>query len=315
MKRLLAVCFLGLLLALAHLASAQMTVHISFDDVKDGTLINTYYSNYGVTFDCHFGREIDGTKSEYNACLNTNSTGYGGDVYARTPTIPGGSSSTCSYGWIPTPSLAHSPPNGISIYPLVPCPGNQTYFNDQNGYVVARFQVPVSSVSIWANPSVPTNPPNVNTPNMPYLNAYDTRGNWLVTAHYSSSDINAPGLGWQQLNITPSMVNNIPIGMVQFSSSNDGSDFYVPAWFDDLTFTQSCAAPVSVPNVVRLPITTADNDIVAAGLVVGTFTWQHSTLPIGDVISTYPMGLTGVCPGTIVSGVVSSGSTPPPPPH
>ena len=375
MKRLLAACLLGSLFALAHLAGAQVTEHINFDNVPDGTLIKNTYSGYGVTFDCGWSPD------QQNACLNTNpSTGYGGNVYARTPTTSV-VNYTCNQGSIVTPSLAHSPNNVVSMFAPGSCPENQTFFNAQNGYLVARFPVPASSVSIWANAVLPVLDNGTDqgaTFNMPYLNAYDSKGKWLATAEYSSSPLTA-SLGWVQLTITPSMVNNVPIGMVLFSSSFDGVGFPVWGEFDDLSFTlpstivppvigmtlanaettitnanltvgtisqqpsstvpngdifsqnpaagsvvvqgtavslgESCGAPVTVPFVVHLPANTAENDIVAAGLVVGTFTYQRSSIPIGDVISTNPAGFSVVCPGTTVNGVISSGSNPPPPPH
>ena len=69
------------------------------------------------------------------------------------------------------------------------------------------------------------------------------------------------------------------------------------------------AAPqVAVPNVVGLPQATAEADIVAAGLVVGTVTFiNDAAVPAGDVISQNPAAGTTVFVGSTVDIVVSLG--------
>jgi hypothetical protein len=286
-------------LTVSAVAQSPQAVHqINFDNVIDGTLVNNSYSGLGVTFDCHLGSD-----STMNACTGTNSTGYGGHVYARTPTAFG-VSTTCNPGWIANPALAESSPNVVSIYTLTPCPGNSTFFNEQNGYIVARFPTPAASVSIFANAVFPPESLGTTT-NMPYMNAYDVTGKFLKTVQYSTSPIGS-SLGWVQLNITAAMVNNVPIGLVVFSSSfASGSSIKVWGEFDSFSFSFPAT---TVPNVVGMTLTNADAAIAAAKLVVGTVTHSpSSTVPAGNVISQNPAGGTMVSPGTAVNLVVSCG--------
>lgn len=71
----------------------------------------------------------------------------------------------------------------------------------------------------------------------------------------------------------------------------------------------SLGAPqTTVPNVVGQPQATAEANILAADLVVGTVTTQNDeTVPSGDVISQSPSGGAAVNTGTAVDLVVSSG--------
>ena len=289
---------LGSVLTLAHLPVAQAQTLINFDNVADGTLINGAYSALGVTFDCHLGSD-----TTLNECSHTNSTGYGGDVYARTPTAFS-VSATCNPGWIPFPARANTLPNGISINPLSPCPGNATFFNEQNGYVVARFPTPVASISIFANALFP--PEHLGTTgNMPYMNAYDPSGKFLKTVSYSASPI-SDSLGWVQMTITPAMVNNTPIGFAVFSSSFAGG-FHVWGEFDDFSFTSPAA---TVPNVVRMTLSNAGASITTAKLTVGAVSYSTSTtVPPGEVISQNPVAGTVVSQGTAVNLVVSRATT------
>lgn len=297
MRRPLLTMILGSVFTLIHLPLAQAQELINFDNDSDGTLIKDTYSALGVTFDCHLGSD-----ATLNECTHTNTTGFGGDVYARTPTAFG-VSATCNPGWIPDPALAKTPPNVVSINALIPCPGNPTFFNEQNAYIVARFPTPVASISIFANAVFP--PEHLgSTTNMPYMNAYDASGKFLKTVSYSNSPI-FDSLGWVQMTITPAMVNNIPIGFALFSSSfASGSGFQVWGQFDNFSFTPHA----TVPNVVRMTLTKAEAAITAAKLKVGTVSHSPSTtVPAGDVISQSPVGGTVVSEGTAVNLVVSCG--------
>ncbi len=63
-----------------------------------------------------------------------------------------------------------------------------------------------------------------------------------------------------------------------------------------------------VPNVVGLAQATAESNIVAANLVVGTVTSQNdAVVPAGDVISQSPIGTTSVAEGSSVDLVISLG--------
>jgi beta-lactam-binding protein with PASTA domain len=69
-------------------------------------------------------------------------------------------------------------------------------------------------------------------------------------------------------------------------------------------------APIDVPNVVGQAQATAEANLVAAGLSVGTVTTASSgTVPAGDVISQSPINCTAcVAPGSPVDLVVSTGA-------
>ncbi|MCK5565916.1 MAG: PASTA domain-containing protein, partial [Planctomycetes bacterium] len=74
------------------------------------------------------------------------------------------------------------------------------------------------------------------------------------------------------------------------------------------TVTASNVGNVNVPDVVGLAQATAESDIVAAGLVVGTVTTAYSgSVPAGDVISQNPTGGSSVAPGSSVDIEVSLG--------
>jgi len=67
-------------------------------------------------------------------------------------------------------------------------------------------------------------------------------------------------------------------------------------------------SPVTVPDVTGQAQATAESNIVAAGLVVGTVTTAYSgSVPAGDVISQNPAGGSSVQPGTSVDIEVSLG--------
>lgn len=304
MKRLLSACILGSVLSLVQLCQAQVTEQINFDNLPDGTLINTQYSSSGVTFDCGVL-----SYSSLTACLNANTTGNGGNVYARTPAISV-VTYPCDHSWgSVTPSVAHSSNNVVSMFPLNSCPENQTFFNEQNGYLEATFSIPASSVSIWAYAVLPDQDNGTHqgaTFNMPYLQAYDAKGTYLGVANYSSDAISTT-LGWVELTVSSSMFSkNSLIAKVEFSSSFDGAGFPVWGEFDDLSFTLPSA---TVPPVVGMTLANAESSITAASLTVGTISQQpSSTAPLGDVISQSPAGGTIAVQGSAVSLSESCGA-------
>ncbi|MHC5061770.1 MAG: PASTA domain-containing protein [Planctomycetota bacterium] len=70
----------------------------------------------------------------------------------------------------------------------------------------------------------------------------------------------------------------------------------------------SATTHVTVPDVVGLTQATAQSNIVAANLVVGTVSTSYSfTVPVGDVISQSPTGGSSALPGTSVDIEVSLG--------
>jgi hypothetical protein len=75
-----------------------------------------------------------------------------------------------------------------------------------------------------------------------------------------------------------------------------------------LVIDYSPAPQVVVPDVVDLPQATAEADILAAGLVVGTITTaSHPSIVAGNVISQNPIAGTTVFAGTAVDLVISTG--------
>lgn len=85
------------------------------------------------------------------------------------------------------------------------------------------------------------------------------------------------------------------------------SQTFQSAW--GVTFTLAALPTfVTVPDVVGEAQATAEADIIAAELVVGSVTTDFSnTVPAGDVISQDPAGGDSVSPGTAVNIVVSIG--------
>jgi hypothetical protein len=74
-------------------------------------------------------------------------------------------------------------------------------------------------------------------------------------------------------------------------------------------FLGSCA--VTVPNVVGEPLATAESNITAVSLIVGTITaGYNSTVPSGNVVSQSPVGGTSSMQGNSVNLVISAGPAP-----
>ncbi len=106
--------------------------------------------------------------------------------------------------------------------------------------------------------------------------------------------------------VTPVNDASVPIGTVISQDPAAGINV-VPGSQVDLVISG-----VTVPNVVGLAQSAAQNAITAAGLTVGTGTTANSgTVPIGDVISQTPAAGTNVLPGNAVALVVSLGTAVP----
>jgi hypothetical protein len=167
----------------------------------------------------------------------------------------------------------------------------------------AKFAAPVSSVSVWANAILDESAGP--TSNMPYMNAYDVNGNYLGTVEYSASQI-SQSLGWVQLSLSSSQLNNVPIGMVVFSSSYATNPVSYAVWgeFDNFSFTLTS---VTVPSVVGMSVTNAESAITAALLSVGqlALSTNSCSVPADTIVSQNPAAGTEVGQGTAVNLVVA----------
>jgi len=78
--------------------------------------------------------------------------------------------------------------------------------------------------------------------------------------------------------------------------------------YDTVAGTVDVTVLIAVPNVLGLPQTTAQSNITAANLTVGTITTQyHPTVPENCVISQSPIGGSGAIPNSAVNLVISQG--------
>jgi hypothetical protein len=175
---------------------------ITFDDVPDGTAINTYYPL--VTFS-----PVGGTPGWAPTT---------GDIYARFDPFAESASNVVSL----VPPYSPNDPTS-SILPES---------DERAGKIQARFATLQMSVSIDALPILP--PEWLGTPlNLPYLQAFDANGNLLGTAYYPYS-VSSPYYGtWQRLTVT-SATNNI--AYVQFSCQHSQGTIPVYGDFDRLEF-------------------------------------------------------------------------------
>lgn len=114
------------------------------------------------------------------------------------------------------------------------------------------------------------------------------------------------GTNWTQIGqATITMPATIYVGLA-VTSRLDGS--VSTAEFDNVRVSGSGAATVLTPNVVGQTQSTAQSNITAAGLVVGTITSQSSaSVPSGSVISQTPIAGASVATGTTVNLTVSTG--------
>ena len=100
-----------------------------------------------------------------------------------------------------------------------------------------------------------------------------------------------------------------PAFSVRFSTNANKTNEY--AAVDSVEIIGTTAGPVTVPDVVGLDQATAESNIVAAGLVVGTVTTSYSaTVPADNVISQSPTGDSSVAIGSSVDIEVSLGVEP-----
>jgi uncharacterized protein YjdB len=129
----------------------------------------------------------------------------------------------------------------------------------------------------------------------------------LIT--YGWTIVEAPSGSIANLNdpasVIPTFIPDIP-GQYRISLIvNDGQADSVP---DEVIINAIMPGPVmvTVPDVVGSAQATAEPAIVAAGLTLGTVTWDyHDTIPPGNVISQNPAGGSSAAEGSPVNLVIS----------
>ncbi|MFN8487878.1 MAG: FG-GAP-like repeat-containing protein [Caldilineaceae bacterium] len=109
--------------------------------------------------------------------------------------------------------------------------------------------------------------------------------------------------------VTQAYNNSVPAGNVISQTPSAGASV-APNTAVNLVVSLGIA-PVTVPNVVGLTQTAAQQAITGASLAVGTVTQAYNnSVPAGSVISQNPVAGLSVAPGTAVSLLVSRGPTP-----
>jgi uncharacterized repeat protein (TIGR01451 family) len=122
----------------------------------------------------------------------------------------------------------------------------------------------------------------------------------------TNSNSVSPLASYGTITVTVNVAGNATSPQVNSATVSGGGAEQATA-----TDSTTIVATVSTPNVTNEAAAAAEAAITNAGLTVGSVTMQTSnTVPAGDVISTSPSGGTSVAPGTAVSIVVSTGSTP-----
>jgi hypothetical protein len=185
----------------------------------DGDLVNATFSYLGITFGC-----FNGTNSTLNLCTNA---GTGGDAYARS-----------SVSARSSPNVVNLSATGVPV------------FDERYGYLKATFATPVAAVSIDALPVAPPEGFNI-TVNRPFLQAFNSLGQFLGTASYvyGSCNPNTTQCPWQTLTINRPASD---IKFVAFSSfSSSGGIMY--GQFDNLNTYGDTDADGVADNVDNCP--------------------------------------------------------------
>jgi subtilase family serine protease len=256
----------------------NMLTTINFDDASSGTVVDSRYSGLGVTFGCFNGTTPD------NLC-----TGH-----AVAAQFAG----------------AESAPNVIAL-------GNITLsavlIDERTGYLKASFSPPVNWVSIAAMPMLPPEYMG-STTNKPFLQAFNSSGQWLGTAEYTGSVETG---GWENLTITRPTND---ISYIAFSSYHSGGGYAVYGAFDNLRFP-ALAPDLIVQSIVTNPVTPAPGQNAsvtvtvknqgngAAGGFYIDFYKDRTTAPaphtVGDFYcykSTLAAGASDTCTGAVSYG-------------
>jgi len=109
--------------------------------------------------------------------------------------------------------------------------------------------------------------------------------------------------------ITEECSDIFPSGDVISQDPSPGTYLHTGAPVNLVVSTGPC--PITVPDVVGMAQSSAENEIIGAGLTVGLITQECSdTVPSGDVISQDPLSGIQVVLGTTVELVVSTGPCP-----
>lgn len=118
------------------------------------------------------------------------------------------------------------------------------------------------------------------------------------------SNVNGAGLNFGDVTLVYS--DTVPDGMV-LSQSPDAGTVVAPASFVNFAISQG-PEPVPVPNLAGQVEADASASILSAGLTVGNVTsGNHSTVPVGQVVSQTPVAGALAPPATPVSFVISLG--------
>ncbi|MHC5140066.1 MAG: fibronectin type III domain-containing protein, partial [Planctomycetota bacterium] len=131
----------------------------------------------------------------------------------------------------------------------------------------------------------------------------------VVGQAQATAESNITGAGLVVGTVTTAYSAVVPVGDV-ISQSPVGSTSVAPGTSVDIEVSLGVQM-VAVPDVVGQAQATAEANIVAANLVVGTVTTAYSSsVSAGDVISQSPVGSTSVASGTSVDIEVSLGAEP-----
>lgn len=204
---------LALLAGILPLSFNASATTINFDDVADGTNINTHYS--GVTFSNPLGVSADNTDSP--------------NIFARSFTTN------------------NSPGNVVSVFSTgVPA------FDARWGGVQALFSIGQSHVSIDAAilrlPEGLGTPRNA-----PKLEVYGTSGNFITSVSWDFTQIAQPDVGgitgFETLSYT---AGGNDIGKVVFLSGQPGESPSNFGLFDNLTYDRQNGGTIPEPNSLLL---------------------------------------------------------------
>ena len=169
-----------------------------------------------------------------------------------------------------------------------------------------RFEVPAADTLTFHIEAHHT----ANTENDHFTFAYSTTGvngtfHDMLTVTKTSDDNTI-----QSFELPPGTSGTIHIRVID-TDRTPGNRVLDTIFIDHMYFqasTESGPTMTTVPNVVGMTQATAEAEITAADLIVGTVTTQHSdTVPEGDVISQNPSGGSSVVVGSSVDLVVSLG--------
>ena len=178
--------------------TAIFSFTLTFDEpaLMDGSVVDSFYTNYGATLSV-----IPGTYTPPSP-----------HVYARAQQYP----------------TAFSAPNSVSV---IPAPLIDNSFDERSGIVHVQFATPQKSVSIMAYPEIQLDNCLGAVTVSPYLRFKDANGNVLQTVSYPITN-GGFNYAWTSLGWMSSSAN---IASVEFSSAVPSSGCHVYGFFDQLS--------------------------------------------------------------------------------